>query len=157
MAIVREHVEPVDLGVRWEPNAADPLLVQRQGKAILVAPPHFDDADQRRVGFVVTGCYGVWLGPPNDEGISAHRLYDLGLRECVWAGEVFDSSWISTWKERVQEYWHWSAPFDPAPYYSLRHWILLFKESTAECFGTELNVARLKGDTQLMSLLKKVE
>ena len=53
---------PIDLGVRWEPNASDPVLVQTRRRAMLVAPPHFDDEDRRQVVLRIRGCEGAGSG-----------------------------------------------------------------------------------------------
>lgn len=149
-----ERVTPIEIGVRWAPNTSDPLFVQHRMQAILVIPAHFDDADQRRVVLRVDGCHGVWLGEPNDEGRSAHRLWEKGLADCSWAGEVIASSWIADTANRVQAAWHWSHPFDPSLYEDLHHWILLFKESTAECVGNALTVLRVDRSAISPALLR---
>lgn len=40
----------------------------------------------------------------------------------------------------------------PERYADLRHWILLFKEATAECVGRSLEVQRSEGDLKVVEL-----
>jgi hypothetical protein len=91
MATEREHVVASDLGVTWEPNSSDPVLIQHGGRAALAVDPHFEDRDRRLVVVHVDGCNGVRLGPPNDEGRPGHRLWNKGLANCLWTGEVLNS------------------------------------------------------------------
>jgi hypothetical protein len=135
-----ERVVPYDLGVTWEPNTSDPILLQHRHRALLVVDPHFDDEDQRLVVIRVQPCSGVWLGSPNDEGMSGHRLWSKGLSECLWAGEVLESEWVEGLKDVARAAGH--PKYNPNSHDSLRHWILRFKESTAECIGDELSVLR---------------
>jgi hypothetical protein len=146
-----EHVTPYDLGVTWQPNISDPILLQEGPNAILIVDPHMDDEDQRLVVIRVNPCSGVWLGSPNDEGRSGHRLWSKGLSRCLWAGEVVDSKWIDDLKAAARAAGH--ARFNPHAQDYLRHWILLFKESTAECIGGELSVLRAETGELPVSLL----
>lgn len=130
-----ERVVPFDIGVRWDPNGSDPLLIQEDRQAALIVGPHFDDLGKGLVVIRVDGCDGVWLGPPNDEGVSGHRLWNQGLNGCLWAGEVHYSRWIEE-LERVASVHH---RYTPGARADLRHWILLFKEKTAEVLGTRLS------------------
>ena len=132
-----EQVIPVDLGVRWAPNTSNPLLVQHSIQGTLVVGPHFDDADQRLVVIRIDGCWGVWLGPPNDEGRASHPLWDKGLSSCLWAGEVLHSRRIAGAGGLAGV-----SAITPRP----RHWILLFKENTAECVGDAIRVDRVNRD-----------
>jgi hypothetical protein len=40
----------------------------------------------------------------------------------------------------------------PERYADLRHWILLFKETTAECAGTSLEVHRYEGELKVVEV-----
>lgn len=138
MSRTGQRVIPYDLGVRWDPNGSDPLLVQEGDRAMLVVGCHFDDPDKRLVVVDLHGCSGVWLAGPNDEARSGHRLWTNGLSDCLWSGEVVESSWIA--QEMSVNSVH--PRHDPERYADLRHWILLFKEKTAECIGTSIGVLR---------------
>jgi hypothetical protein len=58
-------------------------LAADEGETRLTLRAHPDDPDQRSVGLVWNGCLATRMEPPNDEAISGHRLYDLGMKECV--------------------------------------------------------------------------
>jgi len=133
-----ERVASYDLGVKWEPNISNPLLVQQGARALLAVDPHFDDEDQRLVVIQIVRCQGVWLGLPNDEARSGHRLWSKGLSECRWVGEVLNSTSIG--KLAAVNSVH---PRHRAERFTvLRHWVLLFKEATAECIGSNSTVVR---------------
>ncbi len=125
-----EHVTPIDLGVTWEPNVPDPILLQSESTAYLALYPW--QAAERWTRTVVIewqGCRGAVLGDPNDEAFYGHRLYDKGLQDVLWAGEVHNSVWIAT-VERVNSV---HPRHDPERFANLRHFILRFKDSTFEC------------------------
>jgi hypothetical protein len=140
-----ERVVPFDLGVRWQP-VSDPLLTQEKGHAMLFVSPHFDDPDQRTVVLEVLECDGVWVGPPNDEARSGHRLWARGLSECTWAAEVLNSNWIANEIKVNSVHPH----HRPEAFEGLRHWILLFKESTAECLGRSISIGRIDKEVRVV-------
>jgi hypothetical protein len=77
-----ERVVRVGLGVKWEPNAPDAVMVSNDpGRTVLAARAHPDDSDQRNVVLVWSGVETATLGAPNDEAISGHRLWRHGLSE----------------------------------------------------------------------------
>jgi hypothetical protein len=134
----REWVQPVDLGITWDPNAPYPCLVQTDNHAFLILklfediPPEGDatSVTAETVGVIEwKGLYASLMGPPNDEAISGHRLWDRGLKEILRAGEVFGSEWVRH-LERMNAV---HPGHDPQRYQGLRHFVLLFKESTFEC------------------------
>lgn len=89
---MRERVIPLDIGVRWEPNAPEASLrVNDNGSASLSLCPHPDDPDQTRVVIHWSGVWHSSMGYPNDEGLIKHRLYKLGLSTISWIGVVVDS------------------------------------------------------------------
>jgi hypothetical protein len=143
-----EYVVPYDIGVRWNPNNSDPLLVQQSDRAVLSVGPDPDDADDRLVHLRILGCHGVILTGPNGEAISGHRLWNVGLSDCLWAGEVLNSRWIQE-QVRVNSIHpqHRSERFK-----DLRHWILLFKEATAECAGSSLVVHRAETELKVIGM-----
>ncbi len=132
-----EHVVAYEVGTTWSTTGAA-YLMQTGEKAIVVVKCHEDDVDRRWVVIRVHGCCGVTVGPPGDEARSGHRLYPAGLDGCVWAGEVLESIWISEFAamDAVHPLHRSEACSD------LRHWILLFGDSTLECVGTSLSVSR---------------
>ena len=73
-----EQVQVLDLGIEWEPNAPDAVLITGAYGAALALNAYMDDADQRCVVFRWKHARAVALEAPNDEAISGHRLYDRG-------------------------------------------------------------------------------
>jgi hypothetical protein len=136
---VAERVAPVDLDTRWEPNApAARLFAADEGETRLTLRAHPDDPDQRSVGLVWSGCLATRMEPPNDEAISGHRLYDLGMRDVLWLGEVFESELIADLEERNRVH-----PLHRAERYTdLRHWVAPLKECVVEVVGRSLRVER---------------
>jgi hypothetical protein len=136
---VAEHVEDVDLGVKWEPDApAAQLTAGYDGETRLRLRAHPDDPDQRRVDLVWNGCLVARMEPPNDEAISGHRLYEAGLREVQWIGEVHGSDLISDLERRNRVHPHHSAE----RYTELRHWVAPLKECTVEVVARSLHIKR---------------
>ncbi len=131
-SVEAEHVTPIDLGVIWEPNVPDPILLQTEGKAYLLLYPW--EASERYTHTVVIewqSCRGAVFGDPNDEAFYGHRLYDKGLQDILWAGEVHKSGWIAA-GERVNSV---HPRHDPERFANARHFILRFKDSTFECIA----------------------
>jgi hypothetical protein len=140
-----EHVEQIDLGVLWS-SISDPFVLQHLFRAALVVRPHSDNVDRRLVVITIEGCDGVVVGPPNDEARSGHRLAAAGLSSCAWSGEVVNSRWIES-LTRVNSV---HPSHRPEMFANLRHWILLFKETTAECIGTQLDIGRATSISELI-------
>jgi hypothetical protein len=87
--------------------------------------------------------YASLMGPPNDEAISGHRLWDRGLKDVLWAGEVFGSSWVR-YLERMNEV---HPRYDPHRFEGLRHFVLRLKESTFECVARGFVSEKRRGPT----------
>lgn len=82
-----EYVESLDLGVTWEPNAPDAILLAADfGPTTLPLRPHRDDPDERCVVLVWTNCHYACMTPPNDEAISGHRAVEEGPARSVLGG-----------------------------------------------------------------------
>ena len=143
-----ESAAEVDLGIIWEPNAPRPLLIQDQSDAYLVLDPHLDDPEDSSVVVRWIGCEGALLGLPNDEARSGHRLWDSGLRDCRWAAEVTDSEWIANLERRNRIH----PRHSPARFSVLRHFILLFHDSTFEVVAKDVESSRGSVRSVLLSL-----
>src|SRR5688572_23644482 len=105
---VTEHLEPVDLpqssvGTPLPHVFADEdrLLI---GYIVHVNDPDWDgstvrsvgpDSDEETCALVEVESYlALQFGPPNDEAIAGHRLYELGLAPYS-SFEVVNSKWIA--------------------------------------------------------------
>ena len=138
-----ERVIPVDLGVVWEPNVQDPWLVHHLSTAALVLNPHFDDPNPSPLVLVWRYCWGAVLEPVDDDTIWGHRLWNAGLKDCLWAGEVINSSWIGTFdlpgrSRRRPRSGAWTIK---------RHFVLRLKEATFEVIAESFEVARPESDS----------
>jgi len=139
-----EQVVALDLGVTWDPNAPDALLLSDDfGKTVLALNPHHDDPDRRCVVMVWSGAHSACLADPNDEAISGHRLYESGLSKVLWAGVVRNSEVIRALE--MQNRVHPSH--DPSRFESLVHHVVLLKECVAEVVAKEVTIQRLEGST----------
>jgi hypothetical protein len=130
---------PLDLGVRWDPNATDPWLIQTELTAYLTLEPF--DASGELVVVRWRRCRGAVLGPPNDEARNGHPLWRRGLDGCLWAAEVHNSDWIARLERQNRVHSrHRAALFE-----GLRHFVLLLKDSTFECVADDFEVFRMPG------------
>lgn len=141
---VIEHVVPWEEDLRWEPNAAEAVLLTDEfGTVVLAMRAHLDDPDDRCVVLRWEGVrWNAW-GAPNDEARWGHPLWSKGLGEILWSGVVQDSALLSELEHRNRVH----PRHDPSRYRSLTHWVVLTKERTAEVAGASLTVQRLPGAT----------
>ncbi|UVK46038.1 hypothetical protein BPNPMPFG_001637 [Mesorhizobium sp. AR07] len=120
-----------------------------------IPDPSFDGTNPRSVS-PVTGNQAVAIltadpylafqfGPPNDEAISGHRLYALGLRP--YEGfEVINSSWIASLEK---------ANRVPDLFSGYRHFILTFHDSTLEFIAKDFSTSFREGAV-LAALMESV-
>lgn len=93
---------------------------------------------------VWTGARSACAADPNDEAISGHRLHDKGLADCLWAGQVLDSSDLIRALER-QNRAHPSHV--PSRFDDLVHHVLILKEGVVAAVADSVAVQRLDGST----------
>ena len=130
-----EHASVIELGVRWDPGATSPHLLQSERRTLLafyIGPtdPAYTDvlAD---VGVIEwRRCRGAILGSPNIDALHGHRLWHKGLREAghYGAAEVRNSAWIAATLRVLSAH----EGYDSARWRGLRHFILSFHDSTFE-------------------------
>jgi hypothetical protein len=138
-ACVTERVIAVDLGITWDPNVPEAQLTATDnGETWLSLLARDDDADQRPVTLLWRGSVATRMEPPNDEAAEGHRLYDAGLRDVVWVGEVLDSNLVIE-LERLNRV---HPRRDAARYAGLRHWVVPLKECTVEVVARSLEALR---------------
>jgi len=91
---------------------------------------------ERIAGLRFIGCYAHMFGPPNDESIAGHPLYDRGLNP-YGAFEVLESSWI-----RRLEKMNSVHPYHDRHRFlaNKRHLVFSFHDSTFECIAAGLEV-----------------
>jgi hypothetical protein len=147
---VAERVVDLELGVVWDPNAPDAVLVaQDLGAAALALRADIDDADDRWVVLRWPSARAAVMEPPNDEAISGHRLYRQGLDRVRWAGEVLESEWIATleWMNRVHPYHR------PEMFEGLRHFVILTKEAAVEVVAPSQEILRVEATSAAQAAL----
>jgi hypothetical protein len=135
-----ERVVSFDLGVRWDPNTEHGVLVVAEdGDARLHLDPDLRDADSRRVVIAWSRCSAARMEPPNDEAISGHRLYEVGLKDVLRVGEVLDSSLMAELEIRNRVH----PRHDRDAYLNgLRHWVVRLKGSVVEVVAEACKVSR---------------
>jgi len=150
-----ETVIPFDLGVRMAGGSGVcPILLQDERKAFLIfsldsRDPSWDgswvrvvspgDSEIRPIGVIQwIGCHVAVFGHPYVDIRMNHRLWTRGLKECVstHAGEVQNSSWIASLEQQDRD----RVYYEYQRYSELRHFILLFWDSTFECLARDYTV-----------------
>jgi len=98
-------------------------------------------------------CYRFTFGSPNDETISGHRYYKLGLVPYA-VFELQGSDLIEELKaiNAVHPY------FNSKNYDSLKHYIITFHDKTFECVaeGYEISAKNISLYSQSVSILKEI-
>ncbi|MCC2322747.1 hypothetical protein [Cellulomonas xiejunii] len=128
-----EHVIDHDLGVLWEPNAPEAVIVSQDAVLTLALRAHPDDIDQRTVVLRWSGVVWWCAGAPNDEAVASHRLYQKGLDRVLWSGRVERSELVES-----------LAPGSPRASGST-HDVVLLKEETVEVVACAVEVLRADG------------
>jgi hypothetical protein len=149
-----ETLLPIDM----PPSSAGaplPHVFADEGK-LLVAyivntpAPSFDGTKPRSVS-PVTGSQSVAMltvdpylafqfGPPNDEAISGHRLYEMGLRP-YGSFEVLNSSWIASLEKANRVH----SSHTPELFSDYRHFILTFHDSMLEFIAESFSTSSHEG------------
>jgi hypothetical protein len=141
-----ERVEPLDLGVEWDPNNPSAVFMSDDaGHGLLALRPHLRDTDQRSVVLQWEGVLYAQVGGPNDEALHEHPLHAKGLADLMWAGVVTESALAASlrgmWSETV-----WSAEgFVPR---QVVHFVILTKEELVEVLASKVEVTRKEGSTR---------
>lgn len=127
------------VAVKWEPNVPEAqMMATDDGETRLRLRAHPDDHDQRAIHLVWNGCLVTRMEAPNDEAIGGHRLYNVGLRDVHWLGEVYQSDLTAELERRNRAHPH----HDPDRYAELHHWVAALKECIVEVVARSLRVER---------------
>jgi hypothetical protein len=98
-------------------------------------------SDGETVAILTVAPYlALQFGPPNEEALSGHRLYALGLQPYS-AFEVLNSSWIASLEEANRVHPRHVQPL----FYGHRHFILTFHDATLEFIARDFQVGLRKG------------
>ena len=149
-----EALLPIDLPLS-SAGAPLPHVFADEGRLLIayivnVPDPSFDGtnprsvsatADGQSVAIITADPYVAFqFGPPNDEALSGHRLYGLGLQPYS-AFEVVNSSWIASLEEANRVH----PRHMPELFSGRRHFILTFHDSTLEFIARDFQVGLRKG------------
>ncbi|MER8399122.1 hypothetical protein [Mesorhizobium sp. M1348] len=122
--------------------------------------PSFDGTNPRSVSPVTNGqsvailtakpCLALQFGLPNDEALSGHRLYKLGLQPYA-AFEVLNSSWIGSLEQANRVH----SSHQPGLFSGYRHFIFTFHDSTLEFVAESFSMSCRDGSvlTSLMAAI----
>lgn len=152
--VAAESLLPIDLPLS---SAGAPLPhVLADEERLLIAylanspDPSFDGTNPRSVSAISEGetvailtaapYVALQFGPPNDETLSGHRFYELGLQPYS-AFEVVNSSWIASLEEANRVH----PRHMPELFSGRRHFILTFHDSTLEFVARDFRVDLRKG------------
>jgi hypothetical protein len=83
------------------------------------------------------------MADPNDEAISGHRLYQVGLSDVLWAGLVADSNLIRDLERQNRVH----PDHDASWFDALEHHGVLLKECVVEVVAKAVAVERHEGST----------
>lgn len=90
-----------------------------------------------------TGMRSVYLGAPNDEALSGHRLWGRGLKPYAFQ-EANASDWIAN-----LEHGNRAHPLhSPALFDGLRHFIVTLQDETFECIAKSFAWSRTEEEQQ---------
>ena len=129
------RVVSLDLGLTWDPNAPEAVLLAPDNEdARLAMRPN--DPDRSMIVLRWVGTVRASFSAPNDEARHHHRLFAAGLQEVLWAGEVLDSEWTH---ELLSMTVHAAG----------RHFVLPIKECTVEIVATSFEVERVSVATPM--------
>ncbi|AZO12245.1 MULTISPECIES: hypothetical protein [unclassified Mesorhizobium] len=159
-----ENLAPIDLPLS-SAGAPLPHVFAVEGRlliAYIVSVPDrgFDGTNARSVSPSTRGqsvailtadpYLAVQFGPPNDEALSGHRLYGLGLQPYS-AFEVRNSSWIGSLEKANRVH----PSHMPELFSGYRHFILTFHDSTLEFVAKDFAVSLRRGAilTALMEII----
>ena len=93
------------------------------------------------------------FGLPNDEAMPGHPLYEAGLDKIGYGFvEVLDSTWIRE-EERMNQ-----VKFPRSSFNGVRHFIVMFHDSTFECLAVdfELTVSDAPTDEIISNYINKI-
>ncbi len=131
-----DRVEELKGFPQCDTGAPSPMILSTEGACILLyrIASEVDVLEEvARVHF--THCFAAMHGPPNDEALNGHPLYERGLR-FYGAYEVLKSSWI-----RGLERANRVHPLHSLERYArLRHFVFTFHDSTFECVAENYSV-----------------
>jgi hypothetical protein len=158
------YAVPFELGVRWSGGAPLPHLLS-SGRRSFVAfyleewDPDWDgtyvrivdpseESEQSLARAEFTGAVAVKLGPPNDEALDGHPLYERGLSG--YGAYVVEKS---RWLQELIAINRGHERFDPQSWQDKRHFLLVFNDETVEAIARGIEVEPVR--TSMRALLNE--
>jgi hypothetical protein len=108
------------------------------GSSVRVVSPESKDEPVALVSFNTP--YVHYFGPPNDEAISGHPLFKIGLKPYS-VFEVINSLWI----DEIEKMNSVHSYHNKDRFSSLKHFIFSFHDSVFECVAESFSVAQKSG------------
>ena len=138
--VVKDKVVEILLEYRPEAAISGGLLLQSEDDGVLI----FNAMKKQEDGYWSEAGTGIlefkWLaktkfGLPNDEALAGHPLYKAGLDKIGYGfAEVTESSWLREEEQNNQ------VKFPKSSFQRLRHFIVMFHDSTFECLAEDLEL-----------------
>jgi hypothetical protein len=122
------------------------------GAAVEIAGP--SEAEEPIAIVRFTSCYAYMFGPPNDEAFEGHPLESRGLHP-YGAFEVTHSSWI----RRLERMNSVHPRHRPDAFWSRRHIVFAFHDTTFECIcdGFEVRFAQGSMESAVPEMVKLLD
>jgi hypothetical protein len=151
----KDRVVPIKDFPQSSVGAPIPIVMSNEFETIVAfylqdTPEKWDGTTVRIVGTETEGeplalikfsfCHASMFGPPNDEAFSGHPLASRGL-EPYGAYIIENSSWIRRLERMNAVHLH----HDPARFWSRKHYVLTFHDSTFECVADGYTIEKHSG------------
>ena len=116
-------------------GAPEPIVIANEHRVLLAyrTADQGESSSERWAIVEPKGCRAHFFGPPNDEALHGHPLYDRGLTPYS-VFKVRESSWIRLMEKRNRVH----DRHDPSRYAKLSHFVFTFHDSTFECVAESL-------------------
>jgi len=146
-----DHVRVIEWEPRWDTGATCQVIIATDHDLLLL---YNLAGDYDHVGLVTfQRARAHRLCGINDEVLNGHPLYDKGL-EFYAAHEVDDSSW----RDELRKAHSVHPRHNPAPWTSVKHYILCFHDNTLEVLAHGYSTEKRAGSIRevLDSLISKL-
>jgi hypothetical protein len=142
-------------------GAPEPVVFSNEQKTVLgyrlVDNIGWDTAKVENPGPELAGiiefrfCKALMFGPPNDEAIDGHPLYDRGLASYS-AFRVVNSSWLRKLERmnRVHE------RHDTKLFEKYKHFIFTFHDSVVECIAEGYEASTVESEVMVAEMQKRL-
>lgn len=152
----RDEVEKLSDLPQSSIGAPTPFIISDEHRVVLayyLEMPEPDAVSEPVAMVRFATCYAHMSGPPNDEAFSGHPLAPRGVRP-YGAFEVRHSSWIRRLERMNSVHPH----HKPDRFWSRRHFIFAFHDTTFECVadGFDLTIGHGSIESVIPEMLKQL-